>query len=332
MEVMINNHPVTFELEGEQSVAEIVQSISTWTAERDLVFSQVIIDDRAYPVEDLPELDPSGIANLNCIVHSRSDLVITTLDEGIRYCERVLGYIDSLSGGAGDDTVSDLTGGMEWLSDVLILVAQQIGRDPSEIKSGDSTLAGHIALLEELKAALGASGDPEAAAAELKSRRGVIDRSREFFGTILMSQEMRTLVMRSIDSPDMVVAQLEAMRGGIESELANLEASAVAFQTGNDREGSERLNAFIDFVYGYSRACYQVSPLFNVDLSSIVVEGESMEEKNAKLRDLLDEIIEIMQNNDIISLADILEYEIKPSLENLGTHLDILIGGITGRQ
>ncbi|MBN1534108.1 MAG: hypothetical protein JXA20_15665, partial [Spirochaetes bacterium] len=60
--------------------------------------------------------------------------------------------------------------------------------------------------------------------------------------------------------------------------------------------------------------------------------GESLEEKNARLRDLLDQITEIMQNNDIISLADTLEYEIRPSLENLGTYLDLLLSQIAGTQ
>jgi hypothetical protein len=329
---MINSHPVEFELEGESSLADIVNSIATWTAERDLILSQVHVDEQAYDLGDLPEIDLSGVRNINCIVQSKADLVITTIDEGIRYCERALGYIDSLGGDAEAPSIEDLAAGMEWLAEVLLIVAQQAGLDREELRHGSETLASHVRRLREMKESVTAGGGPRESTAGLKANRETIVRSREFFGIILMSQEMRSLVMRSIDSPDMVVTQLSSIREGIDSEMANLEAAAVAFQTGKDREGAERLNAFIDFVYGYSRACYQVSPLFGVDLSAVAVEGESLEEKNARLRDLLDQITEIMQNNDIISLADTLEYEIKPSLENLGTYLDLLLSRIAGRQ
>ncbi|MBN1532132.1 MAG: hypothetical protein JXA20_05680, partial [Spirochaetes bacterium] len=278
MEVMINNHPVDFELEGERSLADIVSSIATWTAERDLILSRVHVDEKAYDLEDIPEIDLAGVGHINCIVQSKADLIITTIDEGIRYCERALGFIDSLDDKAEEGSIDDLAAGMEWLAEVLLIVSQQAGLDREEPAQGDESLALHVQRLRELKGALTAGGDHVRAAEELKANRETIVRSREFFGIILMSPEMRSLVMRSIDSPDMVVSQLSAIREGIDSEMANLEAAAVAFQTGKDREGAERLNAFIDFVYGYSRACYQVSPLFGLDLSSVTVEGESLEE------------------------------------------------------
>ena len=76
--------------------------------------------------------------------------------------------------------------------------------------------------------------------------------------------------------------------------------------------------------------CYQVGPVLTIDTSAITVNGVSLEEKNNELQDYLIETISILENNDIISLADILEYEILPALEGLGEYIDLLEGSIRG--
>ena len=43
---------------------------------------------------------------------------------------------------------------------------------------------------------------------------------------------------------------------------------------------------------------------------------------------LLNSIIEAMEYNDIVSLADILEYEIMPATDNLHEYIDLLINNI----
>jgi len=100
---------------------------------------------------------------------------------------------------------------------------------------------------------------------------------------------------------------------------------AAAFQGGRDAEGAEKLNGFIDFMYTYIRTCHQIPPIFRIDLEGIVLDGTSLEDINADLTEKLNMIVEVMENNDIISLTDILEYEIKPAFEGLGRYIDELL-------
>ncbi|HNT11469.1 MAG TPA: hypothetical protein PKG59_11315, partial [Spirochaetota bacterium] len=51
----------------------------------------------------------------------------------------------------------------------------------------------------------------------------------------------------------------------------------------------------------------------------------ALEDINADLTEKLNMIVEVMENNDIISLTDILEYEIKPAFEGLGRYIDELL-------
>ena len=56
MQVLINDCPVDFELEQDRKVSDVINSISEWTRERDLVFYEMYIDDDCYPVDAAPDI------------------------------------------------------------------------------------------------------------------------------------------------------------------------------------------------------------------------------------------------------------------------------------
>ncbi len=76
------------------------------------------------------------------------------------------------------------------------------------------------------------------------------------------------------------------------------------------------------------RTCYQVSPVFNINIAEFVYNGQSLEELNIKIQDLLTEIVSVMENNDVVSLSDILEYELKPLINEIDHYIDILLQNI----
>ena len=163
----------------------------------------------------------------------------------------------------------------------------------------------------------------------LRENREIFADIRQVFRMFLLSDEMRSLIVKSIDSPDVLITSMSQIGEELGEQLAGIQAAAVAFQTGKDADGSERLKNFVDFIYRYTRTCYQIVPVFGIDLAEIEVDGVSLEQKNSLLRDLLHEVTTIMENNDIISLSDILEYEIKPAMENLGEYIGLLLRNTT---
>ncbi len=142
---------------------------------------------------------------------------------------------------------------------------------------------------------------------------------------LLMSENMKSLVIQSIDSPDVLINDLINIKKEIPAQIKNLEEIAVSYQTRKDEIGSEKLELFINFIFNYSRTCLQVATVFGVDLEQVIIDGNSLSEKNNEIQNHLNNIMEVMENNDIISLSDILEYEMKSSLENLEIYIDTLI-------
>ncbi len=331
MQVLINDCPVDFELQQDNKISDVINSISEWTRDRDLVFYELYIDDHSYPIDGAPEASLNDIKVINCIVQSKADIVFSSVDEATRYCDRLTAFMERVAetGQCGRNDVDDMLSGISWLLEVLSKVTGLLGISYNRLKYKDGELAHHVRVIEAFRDSLAVAGND--AKDVMALHRDIFADIKHIFRMLLLSDEMRSLIVQSIDSPDVLISSIAQARDELAVQLAGVQAAAVAYQMGKDMEGSERLKSFVDFIYRYTRTCYQLVPMFHVDLSEISVEGVSLEEKNRTLRGLLHEIITVMENNDIISLSDILEYEIRPALENLGAYLDQLVGKITGK-
>jgi|GEM_PF-210675 len=331
VQVLINDCPVDFELQQDKKISDVINSISEWTRDRDLVFSELYIDDDYYPIDGAPDASLAGVKVINCIVQSKADIVFSSVDEATRYCDRVNSFMERVAetGEWGRGEIDDLMTGISWLMEVLARVTGLLGITYGRLKFRDSDLDHYVHVIEGFRDSLVAEG------ADVKgvvnANRGIFGDIRHIFRMILLGDEMRSLIVQSIDSPDVLISSIRQTREELPQQLASVQAAAVAYQMGKDAEGSERLKAFVDFVYRYTRTCYQLVPMFRIDLGEIAVGGVSLEQKNRDVRNLLHEIISVMENNDIISLSDILEYEIRPALEDLGSYMDQLLEKIGGK-
>ncbi|MCP4135527.1 MAG: hypothetical protein GY754_31450 [bacterium] len=334
MEVLINDYPVDFELEQERTVPDFMQSIITWAAERDLIFLEVYLDGEYYSPDNVPNMELEKIDSMNCIIQSKADMVYSTINEGARYCDRVIDFVDRSVEEKNVDIshARDLAPGIDWLVEVLYTVIQLLGLDIGDIKYTDREVIKYIDDLNRVKDEL-LSIDNEKALLDFLGDQGqIFFVMKDIFRILLGSEEMQVLIRQSIDSPDTLFTSLRTIKEDLPGQLKNIEEVAIAYQTGKDREASGKLNIMIEFLYRYTRTCFQVPPVFKIDAASIVVEGVSFEEKNSHLKDLLSEVTEILENNDIISLADILEYEIVPALESLEEYIDLLLEEIGGKE
>lgn len=330
VEVLINDCPVDFELEREGKVSDIVESVGEWTRERDLILFEIYVDDERFPVDAAPDISLSGVKTINCIVHSRADIVFSSVEEAARYCERAASYCNGIleAGSCDRGDIDDLVAGISWLLEVLDRVCTLLGLDYKGLKYGDRDLSRHLRAVESFRDGLVRTGG-NGAMDILRENREIFADIRQVFRMFILSDEMRSLIVKSIDSPDVLITSMRQVGEELGEQLAGIQAAAVAFQTGKDADGSERLKNFVDFIYRYTRTCYQIAPVFGIDLAGIEVGGVSLEQKNSLLRDLLHEVTTIMENGDIISLSDILEYEIKPAMENLGEYIGLLLRNTT---
>ncbi len=330
MEILINDYPVDFKLEGESTLPEIITSISGWAGERGLIFTDVIINDNIYSIDKIEGIDFGRIEMINCVIESRYNLIFSTVDEGVYYCSRVVEFISSLSGdGARFDQndVNNIISGIEWLVEVLNKVALLMELNIHEFRYRDEKYSEFIERLKTSGSLLSGSETGEAVM-YLKANAALFQELKELFRMIHMSGEMKNLILKSIDSPDILLQSLHSLAGELPKVIKDIEEAAISFQSGRDSAAAEKMNYFIDFMLRYTRTCYQVVPVFGVNPADISVDGLTLEDKNASIMELLNEVIESMENNDIVSLADILEYEIMPVTQGLDSYIGNLISHV----
>ena len=327
MELLINNYPVDFKIENENSLPDIISFIGEWSKERGLIFLEVIINGKSYEVEGIENEVIENFEKINCLIESKAAIVFSSLDEGVIYCNRVIDFINkSLEGKEADENnVKDLSKGIEWLIEVLHKVANIIGLDVNQVKYRDRVVADFLIELNELSSDIVKEINNENFIDYLAGKKSFFEDLKEIFRILLLSDEMKEVILKSIDSPDVLMSSLHEIRESLPAELKNIENIAIDFQTGKDSDGSSKLNQFVDFLMKYTRVCYQVSPVFGIDLSKVIIDDMSMEDLNNSIMKFLNEISDAMESNDIVSFADILEYEIMPLLENLNRYVDTLI-------
>jgi hypothetical protein len=326
MEIRINNYPIEIVLENEKTVKDVIESITGWINQKNLIFAGIDIDGQEYHIDDAPDLLIENIGSINCLVQSRADIVYETVNEGIFYCDRVIDFLQHLEEEPMDtDELDDLVSGVEWLQEVFPTISNMLGMDLDDIKYRDQTVGHYVKQLDELRHRVVKFTAEMKDDGEIDIEDSLFINLKEIFHIFLVSEEMKRLIIESIDSPDVLINSLKEIKENLPGQKEILEKAAVSYQTGNDSQGMEQLFNFIDFMFNYTRTCYQISPVFDIALKDIVIGDESLEEKNRELQILLNETVDIMENNDMISLADILEYEIAESMENLEQYIDLLL-------
>ena len=330
MEIRINDYPVDITLEKENTANDVVVSVSEWIKQKNLILAGVEIDGEEYFVNAIPDILLENINVINCLVQSKSDIVYETVNAAISYCDRVINFLQDFEEDESMDheELEDLVAGIEWLGEMFPTVSNFLGIKLDDVKYRDSSAGNYIKRLDELKDRIAKFIPEMGDSGEIAIDDSIFMHIREILHILLAGDEMKKLVIDSIDSPDVLINSLKEIKEHLPEQKAVLESAAISYQSGNDKKGMEQLLSFIDFMFHYTRTCYQISPVFDIPLKDIIIGEESLDEKNRELQILLNETIEIMENNDMISLADILEYEIAESMENLEQYVDLLLGKI----
>ncbi len=322
MQLLINDHPVDFTIEKESTVKDVMSSVYNWASERNLIFSGAIVDGVLYQPETAPDIPLKEINNINCYVQSVGDVVIDSIKEGITYCNRAEQYLAGINETElSDEDYMQLNYGLEWIVSVLRSVMHMLGLEREDVRFKDMTVDEYIDSIKALQEKI----IKERTTSDVVNVKNIFHETATLFRVILCSDALKHLIIQSVDSPDVLFSTLIELKDMIAKQVSNLEIIASLYQKGKDAEAVEIIHNLIDFLYLYMRTCYQVAPVFGINLADIVYDKQSLEELNIQMQDMLSEIVSIMENNDIVSLSDILEYELKPLISKLDYYIDSIL-------
>lgn len=281
MKIIVNEMPIDFELEDEETAGSVVDGVTDWLTTNSHVVEQVEINGTARDRGDdswrmLPVADTREI---HIVARSRYQQQIEKLETLITYT----GLLRRVMKEGNEEQVRAV---LEELPFVLEGI-QQIAPDLAGLL--EEPLQGNLDTLP-----------PEEQRLKLAARA-------EEMGRLFESRQMELI------DPEHEMALTLAM---LDEILPRFEEIPAELQSGEGKKAMETITRFTEVAIRLLRIMPRVVEA-RPALQSEQIEGQTLTELIPAVRDLLGEMEEAFRNTDYVLLGDLLEYEILPRFSAL---------------
>ncbi|MBT5469529.1 MAG: hypothetical protein HOK41_02900 [Nitrospina sp.] len=124
--------------------------------------------------------------------------------------------------------------------------------------------------------------------------------------------EIGSLKVELANLKDLVATNLTNALGYLKKLIPGFEQAADLFRAGNEQEANKYYMQILDGIGWFSQVVNIIMQSDQGELALPGAENENLQAREAKLTDLMSQMLEANQNQDWVLLADILEYEMVP--------------------
>lgn len=300
MDILINDQPVRYELEGERSLKDIIRGLTEWAADNNSVIGSVFIDERPIDLEDACVSDrPIGsIANVKVRLSGKADLALETLHSIEEYiAHTAAAHLD------GRDPVAHHEAALESLDLILEgfhTVLGILGIKPRLVRGDASVTLSH----------------------QLSLLTGYAQRLRERYLTVGDCREIRDLLTSLTSLLPALACWVQVKSGGPGDPSCALRAVGDVLRAAREEEGTfERIgesiqlgrdnDAFRDFTR-IIETLEEMTGLVNLLPRPAGGNGSPVKSVFTDITEVLRDIEKAYRDGDMVSLGDIIEYELRP--------------------
>ncbi len=291
MKIIVNEMPVDFQLEGENTAGSVLREVTNWLVTNNHVIDRVEVNGtvRELTDESWQSLSVEETEEIRIAASSRYQQQIEGLETLITYT----GLLRRVMVEGNDDQVRAVIEELPWVVEGI----QKIAPD----------LAG---LLDE--PLRGSSGDIP----DVDTRHRLAARAGEM--AILFENRQRELI-----DPEHEMALTLTV---LDDVLPRFEDIPGALQSGREKEAMDTVTRFTEVASRLLRILPKVVEA-RPSLQEESVEDKPLGEAIAGIHDLLSELEEAFRNTDYVLVGDLLEYEVLPRFtalsETLARHITI---------
>jgi len=293
MQIKINDTPLDFTLEREETLGEVVRELKTWLHGSEFVLYSVKHRDRDLlnsPPEQWEGTAHSEVDELEVTVRQTRDLREENLDTVLEYLDLLAAAVDQ----GNDGKLADLSEGFAAMAESIAGLAH-----------GETPLQGLSALVFQPPAQPLAAWNPE----RKVQARTFIDRLAGIVGSRL--EELR--------DPRRAVRELADALASCREEA---EGVPILLQTGRDREAMETIVRFSEVSQRLARVLHSLAEREG-RLPSVGT--RSLAEYYNELNGFLEELVTAFTAQDSVLIGDLMEYEVAPRLEELRASLEAML-------
>jgi hypothetical protein len=311
MRITINDQRIDYDLEQERVLGDVIASLERLASSNGSVIESISLDDRTIPLDEESPVYKESLAlglddvgELRVATLPRPSLAVRSVGTLSEYCVTLLAACADQTGANADlPRLSDgmlggavlLREGFQSTLDFLGVKARLVVRGGKNLGDAISRLDSFIAMYD--RRYVDRKG--------IESLRAVVDELDAFLPKVLKWAVVKGRVGGELLEPS-TAEILDDLGALAESSLPLLERIGKDLHVGEDRRALENITGLVDLLD-------EIVALFRVS-------GFSADEAASLFRDIreaLREMEDALTNGDMVSLADSLEYEMKPRFERL---------------
>ncbi|MEI0478841.1 hypothetical protein [Brachyspira pulli] len=321
MNIFINGKELSVMLENEQNAYEILKPIEEWCNSNDFLINKVLIDDKElqpYIDEEYETIPAQNIQKIEIEALSQAEYSLYSIMSVVEYLQNI-----ENTESVGEKDIEALKDGLLWVLDSI----------PRTIFLFNMSLEsyGIIHVLKML----------EVKSERLNTISDNLEKVNEFF-----KEDLKPFIKEKI-MPAMNLVIEEAKINTIALFAYNITSSNALYkvgsipkflplildildsivnklQSGNDKEAfmyAEKFSRIVSYVFNILS---NVAALYSIDYSQISIDSVSLSDAINDFNEMMNNVLEAFSNEDYISIADLLEYEIKERIENIMNYIPLV--------
>lgn len=323
MEFFINAQKFDVSLDGNETVETIFDGINEWCQSNDLVVNNIIINgEHAFHSIDKKMSD---------IFKNKDDIQRIDI-EAISYFEyaynsfvSIVDYVRRISSVEITDNmnVEDIIDGANLIIDSIPRTTFLLGTalEKYDIMSDIKVLEARVERLREISGIGSEAGNffrtdiqPFLKNTFLKTLLILLD---DVEVSLLMSLSNNILDTNALYRIGILKSFIDPLLNGIDDIVS-------AIQTGDDKSGFLKMEKFVKSIEIIFTIISKSLSVYDLECSDICCNDVYFLQLIDDLNENMNDIIEAFKNNDYVSVADILEYEIKDKISLLGDYIAII--------
>lgn len=329
MKIFINGKELSATLENEKNAYEILKPVEEWCNSNSFLINRILIDEKEmspYIDEEYKNIAIENIKKIDIEALSHSEYYLSSMISIIEYIEKV-SKVDSIT--LSEKDIEDLKDGIFWILDSV----------PRAIFLCNMNLETHgvihiLKMLEVKLERLNTLTDNE-------EYNNYSDKVKEFFqddfkpflnDKVLPSMDMvlqdakinAIIIFANNINENNALYKIGTLPKFQPFIIEILDEVVDKLQTGKDKEAFIYAEKFSHIVGLSFSVLSKVAEICSIDYSNIKIDNISLLDSINDFNSMMNNLLEAFSNEDYISIADLLEYEIKEKIENIMDYTPLL--------
>lgn len=329
MKIFINGKELSATLENEKNAYEVLKPVEEWCNSNSFLINRILIDEKEmspYIDEEYKNIAIENIKKIDIEALSHSEYYLSSMISIIEYIEKI-SKVDSIT--LSEKDIEDLKDGIFWILDSV----------PRAIFLCNMNLETHgvihiLKMLEVKLERLNTLTDNE----EYDSYS---DKVKEFFqddfkpflnDKVLPSMDMvlqdakinAIIIFANNINENNALYKIGTLPKFQPFIIEILDEVVDKLQTGKDKEAFIYAEKFSHIVGLSFSVLSKVAEICSIDYSNIKIDNISLLDSINDFNSMMNNLLDAFSNEDYISIADLLEYEIKEKIENIMDYTPLL--------